>query len=171
MKRSVVPSPIAAPEVTKFMKKLAECSVCRRVPRHGVMLLCRDGHNVCVACKNKLEDNKQCAFNDPSTPSKAVATIVGKKMPFEFPCKYSEADDGGHSECTFEATVDELKRCESRSVPCPLEFCCKFVSANLVVDHLVKEHGATARTRGAYDVDSSKGTIRSGPFKLVMWAN
>lgn len=42
------------------MKRHVECPICYDIPRDGVMLLCKNGHNVCDACKIKLGHDVKC---------------------------------------------------------------------------------------------------------------
>jgi hypothetical protein len=41
------------------MRRYVECPICYDIPR-DIVLVCKNGHNVCDSCKNKLGANASC---------------------------------------------------------------------------------------------------------------
>jgi hypothetical protein len=99
------------------MRKHLECPICFHVPRDGIMLQCRNGHNICSTCKDQLDTNNtsnttkcpqgRCAYINPPTMNRIVADLV-ENLPLEFKCKYSKYASG----CKFKGTEDMLRFCK-----------------------------------------------------------
>jgi hypothetical protein len=127
------------------MKRHLECPICFEIPRDGVMLQCRNGHNVCAACKKNLGGGAKCPqagcdYLDPPTRNRTVAGLVDC-LPFAWPCKYAKS-----AGCTYEGAKPELDAheagCECRPVPCPARFCNRPFPAKTIVGHCQIVHKA-----------------------------
>lgn len=127
------------------LSSLIECPICLAVPRDGVMLMCLNGHNVCADCMDKIggQDARcptcRCGFHMPPAKNFTVAGLV-KRLRLEWLCK-NHAEPVG---CQFKGSDTALEMheasCEYRMISCPVYKCSTRMPANIILDHLMKDH-------------------------------
>lgn len=116
----------------KSVKDLLKCPICLKVPRHGPIYQCWQGHIFCSNCSYRLTRCYQCEASLSANIKNLVAEEMLEKIPMD--CRYKE------SGCDVELVRNELfcheeDDCLYRDVQCPQHECQNMVPLCKLVDH------------------------------------
>ena len=106
------------------MRSMVECPVCLHLPRRGPIPACPNGHIICLACKEKIEERAKKAGTEAICPTcngtlgnhtSLLAARLLEGVGHE--CKFT----GCGEEMTLEDLEKHEKICQHQLVSCPLD--------------------------------------------------
>lgn len=124
------------------LRSFLECPICLTIPHSGKLFTCRQGHNLCSVCFEKLRapplcPQGRCQFTKPPARNFAIEAMI-EEADLPLPCRNS-----AHG-CRFEgnrvAMTAHLAKCCCTVVICPEDERCEGVHLPSLVEHLQKEH-------------------------------
>jgi len=115
--------------VVDLLKDRIECPVCMEIPRKGPVLVCSNGHLVCITCKQ--ETCPSCRVRMGNGRSLLAETILEN---IDHECEFDDCDD-----CFPVDKIEEhSKVCSHRYVSCPYGGCELKIGLSKLIDHLNK---------------------------------
>ena len=118
-----------------------ECPVCTMVPHSTKILACKNSHQICQVCYDKIKSDPKscpqgrCKFSSPPSQLRAIEEMISQAK-VQLNCKNSG------SGCQFELKknllVEHELECEFRLVPCPEANCQKMMPLSKLEHHQSK---------------------------------
>eukprot|EP00092_Neocalanus_flemingeri_P025517 GFUD01027665.1.p1 GENE.GFUD01027665.1~~GFUD01027665.1.p1 ORF type:complete len:273 (-),score=44.77 GFUD01027665.1:60-878(-) len=122
---------------TKLRSHL-ECPVCTCLPHNAKFFSCKNGHQICQHCYDKVKNCPQgrCQYSSPPTRELVIEKMISE-ADMKFNCE--NAGRGCHVELIREILIHHESECLSRLVPCPETDCQRLVVFSKLEDHRLRE--------------------------------
>eukprot|EP00092_Neocalanus_flemingeri_P068505 GFUD01083744.1.p1 GENE.GFUD01083744.1~~GFUD01083744.1.p1 ORF type:complete len:273 (-),score=43.25 GFUD01083744.1:40-858(-) len=146
---------------TKLRSHL-QCPVCTFLPHNTKFFACKNGHQICQHCYEKVENCPQghCQYSSPPTRERLIENMISDTY-MKINCQ--NAGRGCHVELNREVLIHHEVECQSRLVPCPEADCHRLVVFSQLDDHQLSEddceHGGRPVPHTQYEEDSFKITL------------
>eukprot|EP00092_Neocalanus_flemingeri_P016759 GFUD01018126.1.p1 GENE.GFUD01018126.1~~GFUD01018126.1.p1 ORF type:complete len:271 (-),score=45.95 GFUD01018126.1:90-902(-) len=118
---------------TKLRSHL-QCPVCTFLPHNAKFFACKNGHQICEYCYDKVENCPQgrCQYSFPPTRELVVEQMISEA---DMKINCQNAGRGCNVELVREDKIDHETECLSRLVPCPDAICQRLVVLSQLDDH------------------------------------
>ena len=120
-----------------------ECPVCTMVPHSTKILACKNSHQICQVCYDKIKSDPKscpqgrCKFSSPPSQLRAIEEMISQAK-VKLNCKNSRL--GCQVELKKKLLVEHELECEFRIVPCPEADCQMMMLLSKLEQHCQEDH-------------------------------
>eukprot|EP00092_Neocalanus_flemingeri_P016758 GFUD01018125.1.p1 GENE.GFUD01018125.1~~GFUD01018125.1.p1 ORF type:complete len:266 (-),score=49.87 GFUD01018125.1:90-887(-) len=124
---------------TKLRSHL-ECPVCTFLTHNAKYFACKNGHQICEHCYDKVKNCPQgrCEYSSPPTRERLIENMISEA---DLKINCQNAGRGCHVEFFRDILIPHESECLFRLVPCPEADCQILVVLSQLEDHQDDEHG------------------------------